>query len=74
MRPLKWMLLLGLGFCFQSIAVAGESRIWTSRKGSTLEAELLKADATSATLVTREAKQINLKIEDLSVGDRQFLV
>jgi len=74
MRPLKWMLLLGLGFCFQSIAVAGESRIWTSRKGSTLEAELLKADATSATLVTKEAKQINLKIEDLSLGDRQFLV
>lgn len=59
---------------FQSSVLAGESRIWTSRKGSTLEAELLKADATSATLVTKDTKQIVLKIEDLSLGDRQFLV
>jgi hypothetical protein len=74
MRTLKWMCLLGLGFSFQSTALAGEARIWTSRKGSTLEAELLKADATSATLVTKDTKQIVLKIEDLSLGDRQFLV
>ncbi len=74
MRTLKWMFLLGLGFSFQSIALAGEPRIWTSRKGSTLEAELLSADATSATLVTKDTKQIVLKIEDLSLADRQFLV
>ncbi len=72
MLTLKWMLLLGLGI--SSAAFAGEPRIWTSRKGSTLEAELLSADATNATLVTKEAKQIVLKIEDLSLGDRQFLV
>lgn len=74
MRTLKWICLLGLGFSFQSIALAGEPRIWTSRKGSTLEAELLSADATSATLVTKDTKQIVLKIEDLSLADRQFLV
>jgi len=72
MRTLKWMLLLGLGI--SSTTFAGEPRIWTSRKGSTLEAELLNADATNATLVTKDAKQIVLKIEDLSLGDRQFLV
>lgn len=54
--------------------MAAESRIWTSRKGSTLEAEFLKCDAVSATLVTKDSKQIVLKIEDLSLGDRQFLV
>lgn len=68
------VLLLGLGFASGSIAGAAEMRVWTSRKGSILEAELLKADATSATLVTKEAKQIVLKIEDLSLADRQFLV
>ena len=56
MRKLEWIILLGLGFVFQSTALAGESRIWTSRKGSTLEAELLKADATNATLVTKAPK------------------
>ncbi len=74
MMKLKWVLLLGLGVVLHSGAVAAESRIWTSRKGSTLDAELLKADATSATLVTKDSKQIVLKIEDLSLGDRQYLV
>jgi len=70
----RWICLLGLGHALLSTAIGGESRIWTSRKGSTLEAELLKCDATGATLVTKDSKQIVLKIEDLSLGDRQFLV
>ncbi|OYV05484.1 MAG: hypothetical protein CFE26_11355 [Verrucomicrobiales bacterium VVV1] len=74
MMKLKWVVFLGLGVVFQSAAFAAETRIWTSRKGSTLEAELLKADATSATLVAKDSKQIVLKIEDLSLADRQFLV
>jgi hypothetical protein len=74
MHMMKWMFTLGLGAAIHSTAFAADSRIWTSRKGSTLEAELLKADATSATLVTKDAKQIVLKIEDLSLGDRQYLV
>ncbi len=53
---------------------AGETRIWTSRKGSTVEAELLRQDGVNATLVTKEAKQIVLKLDDLSLADRQFLV
>ncbi len=74
MIKLKWLVYLGLGVAFQTAAFAADSRIWTSRKGSTLEAELLKADATSATLVAKDSKQIVLKIEDLSLADRQFLV
>lgn len=68
------LLLVGLGFSLHHIAFAAEPRVWTSRKGSIIEAELLKADATSATLATKDARQIVLKIEDLSLADRQFLV
>ena len=53
---------------------AADLRVWTSRKGTTLEAELLKVDGESATLVDKDAKQIVLKVEDLSLADRQFLV
>ena len=74
MRLEKRIVLLGLGCALLSVAIGAESRIWTSRKGSTLEAEFLKSDATSATLVTKDSKQIVLKIEDLSLADRQYLV
>lgn len=53
---------------------AADSRIWTSRKGSTIEAELLGIDGDSATLLAADSKQIKLKVEDLSLADRQFLV
>jgi hypothetical protein len=53
---------------------AGETRVWTSRKGSTVEAELLKQDGVNATLATKDGKQIVLKLDDLSLADRQFLV
>lgn len=53
---------------------AAETRVWTSRKGSTLEAELLKADAANATLLMPDKKQMVLKVDDLSLGDRQYLV
>lgn len=74
MRAIKCLTTLGIGILVQSAGFAAESRIWTSRKGSTIEAELLSADATTATLVTKDAKQIPLKFEDLSLGDRQYLV
>ncbi len=53
---------------------AAEIRIWTSRQGTTIEAELLKLDGVSVNLLARDSKQISLKFEDLSLGDRQFLV
>jgi hypothetical protein len=45
-----------------------------SRKGGTIEAELVSVTADTVTLVTPDTKQIKLKIEDLSLGDRQHLV
>lgn len=53
---------------------AAEIRIWTSRQGTTIEAELLKQDGVNANLLTKESKQIAIKIDDLSLADRQFLV
>ncbi|MDP4626058.1 MAG: hypothetical protein NWT08_13080 [Akkermansiaceae bacterium] len=67
-------LVIALSFSLLAFGNAAESRIWTSRQGTTIEAELLAADASSATLVTKEAKQIKLDIEDLSLADRQYLV
>ncbi len=53
---------------------AAETRIWTSRKGSTIEAELLRFDETNATLLATGGKQIVLPLADLSIADRQFMV
>jgi len=53
---------------------AAETRIWTSRKGSTLEAELIRFDDKNVTLLTKERKEMMLPLVDLSIADRQFLV
>lgn len=45
-----------------------------SRKGVTLEAELVRVQGDSVYLVTKDSKQITLKIEDISLADRQHLV
>lgn len=74
MRTPRWTMLFAMGIALQSVTVAAESRIWTSRQGTTNEAELLKADSTGATLVTKDAKQLTVKFEDLSLADRQYLV
>jgi hypothetical protein len=67
-----WVSVVALGF--GAVLQAGETRVWSSRKGTTLEGALLKADATTATLADKAGKEIAVKIEDLSIGDRQFLV
>jgi len=51
-----------------------EMRVWMSRKGGTMEAELSRIDGADVVLVTGEAKEIKLKIADLSLADRQHLV
>lgn len=53
---------------------AAETRIWTSRKGSNIEAEMLKLEEETVVLVTPEAKEIKVKFRDLSLADRQYLV
>ena len=63
--------LLGLT---AAMAQAAETRTWMSRKGLTIEAELGSVTGNQVTLVTKEAKDIKLKAEDLSLADRQHLV
>lgn len=53
---------------------AADLRVWTSRQGSTIEAQLSRVDGDSAVLVTPEPKEIKIKVADLSLADRQHLV
>lgn len=53
---------------------AEDLRIWTSRKGGTVEATLDKIDGVMVTLVGKDSKEIKLKAEDLSLADRLHLV
>ncbi len=58
-----------------SLAInAADLRIWTSRQGTTIEAQLSRVEGDSAILVTPAPKEIKLKIADLSLADRQHLV
>jgi len=68
--PTYWL----LAFLSLPVLQAAETRIWTSRKGSTIDAELLKQDATSVILLGKDGKQMPLKMEDISIADRQYLV
>jgi hypothetical protein len=65
--------LVGAAFLVLS-AHAAETRIWTSRKGGTLEATLGGVEGNMVTLVGKDSKQIKLKVEDLSLADRLHLV
>lgn len=53
---------------------AAEMRTWMSRKGGTLEAQLGGVQGDSVTLINKDSKSITLKIDDLSLADRQHLV
>jgi hypothetical protein len=53
---------------------AAETRTWTSRKGSNLEAQLLKVEGEEVVLLTPESREVKLKVEDLSLADRQYLI
>ncbi len=66
-------LLVALGLVV-SMAQAAEMRTWMSRKGGTMEAELGGISGDQVTLITKDTKEIKLKIEDLSLADRQHLV
>jgi len=57
-----------------SMAQAAEVRTWMSRKGGTLEAEFGSLTGDQVTLVTKDGKEQKLKVDDLSLGDRQYLV
>ena len=57
-----------------SMAQAAEMRTWMSRKGGTLEAEFGSLTGEQVTLITKDGKEQKLKVDDLSLGDRQYLV
>jgi hypothetical protein len=60
--------------CLVWSSQAAEMRIWTSRKGGTLEASLRAVQGDMVSLINKESKEIKLKTEDLSLADRQHLV
>lgn len=64
---------MAAGFLAQS-GISAETRIWMSRKGGTLEAQLGGIQGEMVTLIGKDSKQVKLKIEDLSLADRQHLV
>ena len=57
-----------------NFGLAAEVRTWMSRKGGTLEAQLGGVQGDSVSLINTDSKEIKLKIEDLSLADRQHLV
>jgi len=61
----SWLIQLGY---------SAEMRVWMSRKGGTLEAELGGVQGDMVSLISKDSKEIKLKIEDLSLADRQHLV
>lgn len=68
-----FLCVVATGFLAQS-GLAAETRIWMSRKGGTLEAQLGGIQGEMVTLIGKDSKQVKLKIEDLSLADRQHLV
>ena len=70
-KPILVIALLAAGAMGLS---AAEVRVWTSRKGTNLKAELLRVVEKKVTLVTPEAKEVTLDVGDLSLADRQYLV
>jgi hypothetical protein len=68
---IKLLLVSAVSTLFSS---AADFRIWTSMKGSSIEAQILKYDNGVAFLTTKEPKEIQIKVVDLSLADRQYLI
>jgi hypothetical protein len=79
MRTMTTMKTLILCWLAMALTVgAAELRIWTSVKGTTLEAKLQRYDAEKGlvylAVLKPEPKELKLKLMDLSLADRQHLV
>jgi hypothetical protein len=53
---------------------AADEREWMSRRGGTVIASLSSVAGDEAVLVTPEAREIRVKVSDLSLADRQHLI
>jgi hypothetical protein len=71
---MKYRYFLALGMLLGGALQAADMREWMSRKGSVLQAKLGGVSGDAVTLVDANARQVKLKIEDLSLADRQYLV
>lgn len=56
------------------LAQAADFRTWTSRRGTSIEAQLMAYKEGSVKLVTKEPKEMVLKVTDLCLADRQYLI
>ncbi|SHK00364.1 hypothetical protein SAMN02745181_3004 [Rubritalea squalenifaciens DSM 18772] len=70
----KNILTLSLSLLGLVTAQAAEFRIWTSLKGTNVEAQFVKMTDKEVVLTTKAPKEIRLKPTDLSLADRQYLV
>ena len=61
-------------FSLASVSYGEDSRVWTSRAGTTVDASLTRFEADIVYLTTKERKEIKLPVTDLSLADRQYLV
>ena len=64
------LLLAGL----TAIGHSAEMRMWLSRKGGLMEAQLLNVQGDSVTLIDKESRETRIKMEELSLSDRMHLV
>jgi len=64
------LLLAGL----TTIGQSAEMRMWLSRKGGQLEAQLLNVQGDTVTLIDKESRETRIKMEELSLSDRMHLV
>lgn len=74
MRKRILLLATSAGLALSAIGSAAEERVWTSRKGADVTAQLLRVEGGVAVLITPQLKTVKLKIEDLSLVDRHYLV
>lgn len=68
------ILCLATVLALASSLAAAEKRLWTSRKGTNVEAQLVSVAEGQATLLTDDGREIKLDVTDLSLADRQYLV
>ena len=69
-----YRITVAVGLSLSAVTMAEDVRTWTSLKGSTVDATLGKLEGETATLVTKDRKEIKLPVTELSLADRQYLV
>jgi|TARA_B110000908_G_scaffold75455_1_gene90860 hypothetical protein len=70
----KSILVLIISAASALFASAADFRTWTSKQGGSIEAQILKYDNGIVFLTTKEPKEIQIKVADLSLADRQYLI